>query len=45
MEIKLLYNPESFKYNLKKIYIGTICIIGLILGFIFLGETDGLEVF
>ena len=33
MEIKLLNNPESFKYKLN-FFIAAICIIGLILGFI-----------
>ena len=41
MEIKLLDNPESFKYNLKKIYCYNMYyIIVLVLCFIFFGETD-----
>ena len=44
MEIKLFNDPESFIYNLN-FFIATICIIVLILCYIFLGETDVLEVF
>ena len=44
MEIKLLNNPKSLKYNLI-FFVSTIRIIGLILSSIFLGETDALEVF
>ena len=44
MEIKLLNNPESFKYKLK-IFFSAMCIIGIILGFILCDEFDNLEVF
>ena len=46
MEIKLLNNPDSFKYNLKIfLLLQYTYVVGLILYFIFLGETDALEVF